>query len=172
LFELARIHALLGDAAAVRRDLKAFEARQPRMSWRPGDAARWTAYEAEAEHRWREAAAAFATASSLRPACSPCGVFYSAQMWDAAGEPDSAIIYYRRGTDRPVVSHNDEDPLLYPLALRRLGDLYEQQGDRKAAIEWYSRFVDLWHDADPDLQPIVRDIRDRLSRLTAEPRAP
>ena len=114
----------------------------------------------------------FATYSSLRPSCSPCGTFYSAQMWEAASEPDSAIAYYRRGADRPAVSHNDEDALLYPFALRRLGDLYEQKGDRYAAIDWYSRFVDLWHDADPDLQPIVRDVRDRLARLTAEPRAP
>ena len=172
LMDLARIHALLGDAAAVRRDLKVFEARQPRMSWRPGDSTRWAGYEAQADHRWREAAIAFATSSNLTLACSPCGAFYSAQMWEAAGEPDSAVIYYRRGTDRPAISHNDEDPLLYPLALRRLGDLYEQKGDRKAAIDWYGRFVDLWHDADPDLQPIVRDVRERLSRLTAEPRAP
>ena len=170
--ELGRIHALLGDAAAVRRDLKAFEAREPRMSWRPGDSAKWVGYEAQAEHRWRDAAMAFATYASLRPSCSPCGTFYSAQMWEAASEPDSAIAYYRRGADRPAVSHNDEDALLYPFALRRLGDLYEQKGDRKAAIDWYSRFVDLWHDADPDLQPIVRDVRDRLARLTAEPRAP
>lgn len=172
LMELARIHALLGDAPAVHRDLKAFEELQPRMSWRPGDSTRWAGYEAQAEHRWREAAAAFAMSSNLTPACSPCGSFVSAQMWEAAGEPDSAIIYYRRGTDRPAISHNDEDALLYPLALRRLGDLYEQKGDRKAAIDWYGRFVDLWHDADPDLQPIVRDVRERLSRLTAEPRAP
>ena len=170
--ELGRMHALLGDAAAVRRDLKALEALQPRMSWRPGDSSRWVGLEAQAEHRWQEAAAAFAASSNVRPACSPCGAFYAAQMWEAAGEPDSAIVYYRRGTDRPAISHNDEDALLYPLALRRLGDLYEQKGDRKAAVDWYGRFVDLWHDADPDLQPIVRDIRDRLSRLTAEPRAP
>jgi hypothetical protein len=32
--------------------------------------------------------------------------------------------------------------------------------------------VDLWHDADPDLQPIVREVRDRLAHLTAEPRSP
>ncbi len=172
LMDLGRIHALLGDAAAVRRDLKAFEALQPRMSWRPGDSTRWAGYQAQSEHRWREAAVAYAMSSSLAPACSPCGVFRSAQMWEAAGEPDSAIAYYRRGTDRPAISHDDEDALLYPLALRRLGDLYEQMGDRKAAIDWYGRFVDLWHDADPDLQPIVRDVRERLSRLTAEPRAP
>jgi tetratricopeptide (TPR) repeat protein len=169
---LGREHALLGDVAAVRRDLRAFEARQPRMSWRPGDSARWVGLEAQAEHRWREAAAAYATSSNLTLMCSPCGAFYSAQMWEAAGEPDSAIAYYRRGTDRPTIAYDDEDALLYPLALRRLGDLYEQKGDRKAAVDWYGRFVDLWHDADPDLQPIVRDIRDRLSRLTAEPRAP
>ena len=103
--------------------------------------------------------------------CSPCGAFSAGQMWEAAGVPDSAIAYYRLGADRPEL-YSNEDPALYPVILRRLGDLYEQRGDRAAAIEWYSRFVDLWHDADPDLQPVVREIRDRIARLTAEPRTP
>ncbi len=63
-----------------------------------------------------------------------------------------------------------EDTMLYPVALRRLGDLYDARGDRKTALGYYQRFLDLWRGADPELQPIVRDVQEKMSRLTAEPR--
>jgi DNA-binding SARP family transcriptional activator len=49
--------------------------------------------------------------------------------------------------------------------LRRLGELYEQKGNRVKAIEYYNRFVELWKNADPELQPQVADIRARVVRL-------
>ena len=171
LLDLARAYALMGDVDGVRRQRRLLEAREPVSTWRPGDSARWDGIEAEAAHRWRDAAAAYSAVAMART-CAPCESYRAGQMWDAAGESDSAIAYYRRGTDRPPLNGGDENAYLYPLALRRLGALYEERGDRPQAIEWYSRFLDLWHDADPDLQPIVRDVRARLARLTAEPRSP
>jgi tetratricopeptide (TPR) repeat protein len=53
-------------------------------------------------------------------------------------------------------------------AYKRLGELNEARGDRAKALEYYGRFVDLWTDADPDLQPVVRDVRARLARLAGE----
>jgi len=52
--------------------------------------------------------------------------------------------------------------------LRRLGELYEARGDRAKAREYYGHFVDLWKDADPELQPLVVDARASLKRLSAE----
>jgi hypothetical protein len=64
---------------------------------------------------------------------------------------------------------------LYPwdtnyLALRYLllGQALEEEGDRVGAIRAYSRFVRLWEDADPELQPRVETARRALERLTAE----
>ena len=51
---------------------------------------------------------------------------------------------------------------------RVLGELYEARGNVAQARAYYAKFVDLWNDADPVLQPAVRDIRNRLARLTAE----
>jgi hypothetical protein len=48
---------------------------------------------------------------------------------------------------------------------KRLGELWEQRGDRRKAIEHYSRFVELWTKADPELQPQVADVKNRLRRL-------
>jgi hypothetical protein len=53
---------------------------------------------------------------------------------------------------------------------RRLGELYEERGDAARAKAYYGRLVDLWKDADPELQPVVRDVRARLARLSAEPK--
>lgn len=52
---------------------------------------------------------------------------------------------------------------------RRLGELYEARGDRAKAREDYGRFVDLWREADPELQPAVADARAAIKRLSAEP---
>jgi len=51
-------------------------------------------------------------------------------------------------------------------SLRRLGELYEARGDGARAAEYYGRFAKLWRDADPALQPAVRDALARAARLT------
>ena len=53
-------------------------------------------------------------------------------------------------------------------ALKRSGELYEARGDRAKAADRYRRFVDLWKNADPELQPGVREVRARLARLSTE----
>ncbi|HET8622148.1 MAG TPA: hypothetical protein VFM14_01165, partial [Gemmatimonadales bacterium] len=50
---------------------------------------------------------------------------------------------------------------------RWLGELYESKGDAPRAIEQYNHFVELWAEADPDLQPQVLEVRGRLERLRA-----
>jgi hypothetical protein len=52
-----------------------------------------------------------------------------------------------------------------PWILRRLGELYEVRDDREAAAKYYRRFITLWQGADTALQPVVKDVRQRLSRL-------
>jgi hypothetical protein len=52
----------------------------------------------------------------------------------------------------------------------RLGELAERQGDARRAAAHYARFVALWRDADPELQPTVAWARRRLAGLDA-PRA-
>ena len=45
------------------------------------------------------------------------------------------------------------------------GQIAEQRGDTAAAIRSYGNFVDLWKDADPELQPRVAAARAALARL-------
>ena len=67
---------------------------------------------------------------------------------------------YALGTDGEVV------PLI-PLALERLARLYEAEGNRAAAAGAYTRLADMWVDADPVLEPIVRQARERAAALAA-----
>ena len=52
----------------------------------------------------------------------------------------------------------------------RLGEVYEAKGDREKAASYFSRFVDLWQDADPEQQSKVAEARARLARLTGAER--
>jgi tetratricopeptide (TPR) repeat protein len=51
---------------------------------------------------------------------------------------------------------------------KRLGELYEERGQLDKARDYYGRFVELWKDADAELQPSVREVRAKLSELNRE----
>jgi tetratricopeptide (TPR) repeat protein len=85
------------------------------------------------------------------------------------GESDSALALYERFVEIPSSSvGNDAGHLAQ--AYVRVGELYEQRGDRERAIDYYQRFVDLWKNADPELQQQVEEVRGRIVRLAGEPR--
>ncbi len=92
--------------------------------------------------------------------------------YEAAGQTDSAIAAYERYVTTPWYGNAriDNDAFYLALHFERLGMLYEEQGDREKALHYYGRFVDLWKDADPELQPRVEDARRRIAELVAEPR--
>jgi tetratricopeptide (TPR) repeat protein len=52
----------------------------------------------------------------------------------------------------------------------RQAELYERLGDRKQAVEHYSRFIQLWKSCDPALRPSVEKAKARLASLVGEPR--
>lgn len=57
-----------------------------------------------------------------------------------------------------------EEGFPYPLSYLRLGQVEEKIGDKPAAIARYSKFLDLWKDADPGL-PQGEEARARLAAL-------
>ena len=50
----------------------------------------------------------------------------------------------------------------------RLGDLYAEQGNTEKAILYYGLLIDLWKDADPELQPRVEAARRAISALSPD----
>jgi len=94
-----------------------------------------------------------------------------ARSFEQMGQPDSALASYERLLTLGV-PHWEEGPkdFTLPLAYRRLGELYEAGTNREKALEYYGKFVALWKNADPDLQPKVQEVRRRMTALVAEPR--
>jgi hypothetical protein len=94
-------------------------------------------------------------------------------MWlafafDASNVPDSAIFYMQQALTvfDPNRMTDIRDPFMIPVFNRRLGELYEAKGDRVKAVEHYRKVIDLWKNADPELQVIVNELKARVRRLT------
>jgi tetratricopeptide (TPR) repeat protein len=84
--------------------------------------------------------------------------------------PDSAITAFERFFSTPywLRSQLRGDPAnLANLAgaYKRLGELYDAKGDGQKASSNYTKFVDLWKNADPELRPEVAEVKRKLARL-------
>ena len=82
--------------------------------------------------------------------------------------PARAVLMFERYLATPfwLKMVPEFDPLRVPAIRERLGQLYESLGKTDKAIEQYRTFIDLWKNADPELQPRVADARRRLAKLT------
>jgi len=100
--------------------------------------------------------------------CAVCGLFELGRAYERAGEGDSAIAVYERAVATPGLVRLFEEAPTLAATYRNLGELYEERGDRDKARDYYGRFLNLWKNADRELQPQVRDVKQRLERLTRE----
>jgi tetratricopeptide (TPR) repeat protein len=104
--------------------------------------------------------------------CVGCGNLDLARAYERAGETDSALVEYERLVSFTGISRYFRDAFVLAPTYRRLGELHEEWGEQEKAIEYYSKFVELWRDADPELRDQVEDVRGRIARLVQEPRRP
>ena len=84
------------------------------------------------------------------------------------GQRDSAVALYGRAAEIRGAGWAFDQMPYYGPNLKRLGELAEERGDTAKAVEYYDRLIDLWRDADPELQPIVDEVRSRLADLAGE----
>ena len=100
--------------------------------------------------------------------CGACLWFDLARAYDAAGQADSATVLFERYLSTPFYNKVDValDPIRVPAIRERLGQLYESMGKTDKAVEQYRAFIDLWKNADAELQPRVAEARRRVARLT------
>jgi tetratricopeptide (TPR) repeat protein len=170
---VAQVYAAAAKPEQARRLVREYEASVP-VGIQRTDQERPGIYGAvlEAEGRLQDALEAYRGWDQVSGMCIVCGSLERARVYDRMGEADSARVLYERFVASPSVGF---------LGLRRrtglastykrLGELYEASGDRKRAAEYYGKFVDLWKDADSELQPGVAEVRRRLGRLAQEPGA-
>jgi len=132
------------------------------------DSVYWEALAAQAEGRWRDAAMAY-DAQRVLARCPTCVLSEAAQAWERAGESDSALVRYERSVTIPEGrGRGSLESWTLGRTYRRLGEMYESRGDRAKALTYYGEFVDLWRDADPVLQPQVKEVRQRMAGLAGE----
>ncbi len=82
-----------------------------------------------------------------------------AELLRALGRDQEALGWYDTFTD-----DWGEYWFLAPAELR-IAQLREKRGERREAARSYRRFVALWHDADPELQPLVHAAEARIRTL-------
>jgi tetratricopeptide (TPR) repeat protein len=115
-----------------------------------------------AERRYMDAAHE-AIAADNGP-CTTCTAPLIAYAYDNANQPDSALVEYTKYVESTsILNRFGNDGFLLAGAYKRLGELWEAKGDRGKALEYYSKFVSLWKDADPELQPKVSEVRKRIA---------
>ncbi len=104
--------------------------------------------------------------------CPICVLPLYGMAYDRAGNTDSTIAVFERYLSTPWFGRVGSDWFAKGPTLERLGQLYEQRGDTEKAIEYYSRFIDLWQNADPELGQRVEEARQRMLQLSPERRTP
>ncbi len=89
--------------------------------------------------------------------------------FEGLGQADSVIARYEIWMGRRQLRGRvGADATGLPLALERLGQLYDAKGDTENAALYYAQFVDMWDEADADLQPRVAVARARLEEIIRE----
>ena len=170
---VAEVYAAAGRPEQARRFLREYEASVPAGIQRT-DPERPGVYGAvlEAEGRLQDALEAYRGWDQVSGMCIICGSLERARVYDRMGEADSARALYERFAVTPSVGFLGlRRTTGLAAAYKRLGELYETAGNRQRAAEYYGKFVELWKEADPELQPGVVEVRRRLGRLAQEPGA-
>ncbi len=97
--------------------------------------------------------------------CPDCLAGEQGRVYDLAGVADSALSRYSAFVQQLRWARIEEDAFLFAPALKRLGELHEERGQKEQAATYYVRFLDVYDRADRELQPQVELVRQRLARL-------
>jgi tRNA A-37 threonylcarbamoyl transferase component Bud32/tetratricopeptide (TPR) repeat protein len=164
---LAQVYGLAGRADLARGMLAEFDKNAGSMTAENAAATRHSinATIAIAEKRYADAAKEAQAADF--GACTECIQPILGYAYDLAQQSDSAIAAFTRYTSSTsILNKMSSDQYFLALSYRRLAELWENKGDKVKAAAYYTKFIDLWKNADPDLQPKVLEAKRRLAKLT------
>ena len=97
--------------------------------------------------------------------CPICALPDLARAYEVAGKPDLAIATYERYLETPWQARVETDDVDLGFAMKRLGELYQQQNERAKAAAQYSALLKLWRGADSELEPLLTDVKRRLEQV-------
>jgi len=128
-------------------------------------------YIALAEGRQADAIAEFRLADDRSMnLCRSCALPPLGDAYDLAGEAASAVAVYERFLGGVLFGGDEVHAAsqYLPSIYERLGALYESRGEPGRAIHYYGKLVELWKDADPELQPRVEAARRAIEALSPD----
>jgi tetratricopeptide (TPR) repeat protein len=94
--------------------------------------------------------------------CPICALPDLARAYEVAGKADSAIATYERYINSPWQRRYETDGTELGFAMKQLGELYQRQNDRVRSATHYKALLQLWRNADAELEPLVSDVKRRL----------
>jgi tetratricopeptide (TPR) repeat protein len=161
--DLARFYASAGRLTRARQMLADGEVNDSVLSRTPGAERTWTrSVIALAEGRTA------AAESQLRQAadgtvCTICALPDLARVYEAARKSDAAAVVYERYLATPWFFRYEMDAVELGWAMKRLAELYDARGETAKAAAMRGRLLQLWRRADPELQPVIAEVRRRLA---------
>jgi eukaryotic-like serine/threonine-protein kinase len=172
-FDVASIYALGGRTDKARALIAKFDAevRDPTISTLLGPKRHAALAEiALTERKPLDAVREFWKSDSLPDGpvndCAACLFADLGRAFDQANQPDSATSYWERYIAAVATGKQGRDAPVLAGIHQRLGELYEARGNTAKAADHYRAFIELWKNADPELQPRVAEARRRLLKLT------
>jgi DNA-binding SARP family transcriptional activator len=103
---------------------------------------------------WEAAASVFAAEAYDR--------YFRGELLQRVGRDDEALGWFRSIAERAAY----ELVYLAPAHLRQ-AEIYDGRGDSARAAQHYAKFIKLWGQADPELQPRVLEAQKRLKELSS-----
>jgi tetratricopeptide (TPR) repeat protein len=101
-------------------------------------------------------------------ACTRCRSVDFARLFERSGQADSAIARYEEYLQIPSNFAIFIDATALGAVYESLGHLYDERGDLEEAALYYAQFLDLWAEADSELQPRVQAARARMEEIVRE----
>ena len=162
---LAFTYFKLGDVDEGERVLSEYESVVPE-NIRRGDIFRHSAFAQRARARGDLARAVqIIRDGQVMDECASCNTITEAEILAEMDSLTQALDRYEYIQDWSWGYAIDAFGQLKAPMWLEMGELYSRTGQTEEAIEAYSNFVDMWAEADPELQPKVRYARERIERL-------
>lgn len=177
LYTLGLLSSRLEDPGAALRYAARIDSLPAPEKWR--DAVRALAQGVRARVAWRQGRPAEAlTLLQAADGNIPIETHGSPSLSQVRERWLRAEVLYQMGRDREALPWfaNAFDGAPYELlflapAHLRQAEIHDRLGNRADAIRHYTAFVTMWKDADPELQAVVRQARERLAKLAGERRS-
>jgi tetratricopeptide (TPR) repeat protein len=165
--QLARLTALSGDVDGSRAWTDQFESELPEESRGVGE--RFMGL-AEADRQLVTGAQdqAIELYSQMSDLCLRCGLALIGRAHLESNRSDSAIAVFTRLVETPDLFRVNSDAGELGPTYERLAHLHDEQGDLDEAAKYYAALVELWAEADEELQPRARAAQARLEEILRE----